>query len=133
MCGDVDVSEASCVVTTFNLVVNSPTCLHSESFSSLTCLHSKSFSWNNFLMRESMYCSVGVVGLLAAKLVGALNSLDELMVGWTWLCVVYAGGIAGGVCVVVCVDVCGSGVVHAWQVSTSDIPFIKIELVPLLP
>ena len=55
-----------------------------------------------------MYCSVGVVGLMAAKLVGALNSLDELTVGWTWLWV--------GVCVVVCVDVCGSGVVRVGSV-----------------
>ena len=63
-----------------------------------------------------MYCSVGVVGLMAAKLVGALNSLDELTVGQTWLWVVYAGGVAGDVCVVVCVDVCGSGVVRAGSV-----------------
>ena len=54
-----------------------------------------------------MYCSVGVVVLMAAKLVGALKSLDLATVGQTWVCVLYAGGV----CVVVCVDVCGSGVV----------------------
>ena len=63
-----------------------------------------------------MYRSVGMVGLVAAKLVGALKSLDEPTVRWTWLCVVYAGGVAGGVCFVVYVDVCGSGVVCAGSV-----------------
>ena len=52
LCADVDVKEASCAITMFNLVVSSQTCLHIEWFSSLTCLHSKPFSWNNVLMRE---------------------------------------------------------------------------------
>ena len=68
-----------------------------------------------------MYCSVELVGLMAAKLVGALKSLDLATVGRTWVCVLYAGGVCVvmyvlwcmccDVCVVVCVDVCGSGVV----------------------
>ena len=140
LCWDADVKEVNCAITVFDLVVSSPTCLHSEWFSSLACLYSKSFSWNNVSMRESICCSVRVVGIMAAKLVSALKFLDVPTVGWTWIGLVYTGDVADDVCVQFVWCMHAGGVVwlvwmcvYAWHVARSNLIYLIVYPLPSLP
>ena len=99
--------------------------------------------------RERICCSVRVVGIMAAKLVGALKFLDVHTVGWTRIGLVYTGDVADDVCVVVRVDVCAGCVVwcmyaggvvwlvwmcvHAWHVARSNLIYLIVYLLPSLP
>ena len=136
LCGDVDVSEASCAFTTFNLVVSSLTCLRSESFSSLIYLHSKSFSWNNLSMKREHWLfswsswTYGSQTGWSVEIPRSNHSWADMglcAVCWWCRCCDVCVVVYVLWCVLMFVEVvwCLWMSVRAQQVATSDVPFLK--------